>query len=1092
MSFAKLLVEGEKLTKDNFANPPKAMGVLPFWFWNGEMDEEEMIWQMKEYHAKGISGLFIHGRFGESIGYLSDKWFERTKHAVKVAKEIGIDVWVYDEMNWPSGSAYRKVPKENPKLRQKYLEMVALPVPGPIFTFLEATDDRYVNTGDSKPIVAYACSQEEFDTNLNPDTIIDLTPNLSFNAVIPWEAPKGNWRLLYFLEKEIDYYIDALNPESTKKFLDETHEKYKAAVGEEFGNVMPGFYTDEPAMHYYHVGMQNQVIPWTTQMFKIFRERRGYDLKPYLPALFLDMGERTAQVRYDFWKTLTEQYSESYYKQIRDWCEANNVLFTGHLLGEEWIWMHARCEGNIFKHLKHMHITGVDHLYPIVGTKEAPSQHVALKIASSAAHHYGSNQLLCESMGGTYWDCTLERMKWIANWEYVLGVTIFNNHGYHYSIEGERKRDWPPSQFYHHTWWKYYDNFVKYMSRLGHMLSGGKHIAKILMLYPINNAWANYKPSGPSDLFNLMQSDFDYMTDLLLRLHYDFDYTDEDILADAEVVDRKLRINQEEFSVIFLPPITALQQSAFDKLNEFVEQGGTVIADTLIPNALLDAKDDNSLINIKKLFGKDPADLLKHLSNGSSFTVNKVSSIGKGSVYLFEGKGLSKEKKETEIKKLLEEILTPDVTIGEEDVFYLHKVKDDFDLYFFTNTQQVNHGEVDITFEKVGTPELWNPETGEIEKMNHYSVENNRLKITLPFDSTQSHFVIVKDELEKPYVASSNLTVTELTNKKLIGYSKEKINKAEVKVVTADGEKNVNADTVKKLNDIKLNGSYSFDITEDNVLCIGKYKMIMEDELSNTNEVINEDYDDGNWLDVTMGAWEMQLPQERDDATYPVTLWYRTSFEMEKVPANPRILIDGFSGKEYTMFINGKEVKDKGRRSKIDAEIKEVDIKDFVKEGKNVVAVKLVVVRRTDGMLDLLKVVGDFTLNKNNNTYSIGEKGNTIELGDWTKQGYPHYSGTGVYTTEFDLPEEYLNGKLFLNVNCGEDIVEVKINDGESKVALWNPYQLDISGLVKEGKNKIELSVTNTLINMLEAVEQKSGIFEPPVIIHAPVYEIEL
>jgi len=75
------------------------------------------------------------------------------------------------------------------------------------------------------------------------------------------------------------------------------------------------------------------------------------------------------------------------------------------------------------------------------------------------------------------------------------------------------------------------------MSRLGHMLSGGKHIAKILMLYPINNAWANYKPSGPSDLFNLMQSDFDYMTDLLLRLHYDFDYTDEDILADAEVVE---------------------------------------------------------------------------------------------------------------------------------------------------------------------------------------------------------------------------------------------------------------------------------------------------------------------------------------------------------------------------------------------------------------------------------------------------------------------------------------------------------------------------------------------------------------------------
>jgi hypothetical protein len=72
-------------------------------------------------------------------------------------------------------------------------------------------------------------------------------------------------------------------------------------------------------------------------------------------------------------------------------------------------------------------------------------------------------------MGGTYWDCTLERMKWIANWEYVLGVNLFNNHGYHYSIEGERKRDWPPSQFYHHTWWKYYNLFTTYMARLGHI-----------------------------------------------------------------------------------------------------------------------------------------------------------------------------------------------------------------------------------------------------------------------------------------------------------------------------------------------------------------------------------------------------------------------------------------------------------------------------------------------------------------------------------------------------------------------------------------------------------------------------------------------
>ncbi len=40
------------------------------------MDEEEMEWQIKEYKSQGIPGFFIHGRFGEKIGYLSDTWLK--------------------------------------------------------------------------------------------------------------------------------------------------------------------------------------------------------------------------------------------------------------------------------------------------------------------------------------------------------------------------------------------------------------------------------------------------------------------------------------------------------------------------------------------------------------------------------------------------------------------------------------------------------------------------------------------------------------------------------------------------------------------------------------------------------------------------------------------------------------------------------------------------------------------------------------------------------------------------------------------------------------------------------------------------------
>ncbi|WP_314964118.1 hypothetical protein, partial [Bradyrhizobium cosmicum] len=87
--------------------------------------------------------------------------------------------------------------------------------------------------------------------------------NLSFTDVIPWEAPPGNWRLMYIVEKEADYYIDALNPEATAEFLRLGYDPYLQPAGDRLSSEMLGFYTDEPAMHYYLTGGDNPIVPWT-------------------------------------------------------------------------------------------------------------------------------------------------------------------------------------------------------------------------------------------------------------------------------------------------------------------------------------------------------------------------------------------------------------------------------------------------------------------------------------------------------------------------------------------------------------------------------------------------------------------------------------------------------------------------------------------------------------------------------------------------------------------------------------------------------------------------------------------------------------
>jgi hypothetical protein len=105
------------------------------------------------------------------------------------------------------------------------------------------------------------------------------------------------------------------------------------------------------------------------------------------------------------------------------------------------------------------------------------------------------------------------------------------------------------------------------------------------------------------------------------------------------------------------------------------------------------------------------------------------------------------------------------------------------------------------------------------------------------------------------------------------------------------------------------------------------------------------------------------------------------------------------------------------------------------------------------------------------------EKPVTFEkLEDWSKrpeEGIKYYSGTAVYRKIFDLPAEFSsqnsvgNAKLHLDLGDVRDIVRVRIN-GKDAGTVWKPpYRLDVTGLVKDGENKMEIDVVNTWFNRL-------------------------
>ncbi|WP_143810248.1 hypothetical protein [Paenibacillus sp. MY03] len=59
-----------------FENSPGEFAPIPFWFWNDELSQDEIIRQIHDFHAKEVGGFVIHPRMGfpRSIPYLSDEF----------------------------------------------------------------------------------------------------------------------------------------------------------------------------------------------------------------------------------------------------------------------------------------------------------------------------------------------------------------------------------------------------------------------------------------------------------------------------------------------------------------------------------------------------------------------------------------------------------------------------------------------------------------------------------------------------------------------------------------------------------------------------------------------------------------------------------------------------------------------------------------------------------------------------------------------------------------------------------------------------------------------------------------------------------
>ncbi|MEM3658121.1 MAG: glycosyl hydrolase [Candidatus Hadarchaeum sp.] len=542
---------------EKFRDPPREYRPSPFWSLNNLLNQDELRRQVREFAEKGFGGYFMHSRIGLAIPYLSDEWMDCIAVCSEEGEKSGVYSWLYDEDKWPSGFAGGIIPAKNDEYKLKTLVMKKFDNNSPRDYFSQTSLIALFEVIFSSPGLIESFKRVKIQDITGRGEIIGFKVELS---------EKDNW---YNGES----YVDLLNPKVTEEFLNTTIESYAKRFREKFGKGIPGIFTDEP--NFYTKLEALDRIPWTNGIVEYFYKLNGYNILDKLPLLFFE-GEGCNKVRYDFWKTITLRFLESWTIPYSKKCEEYGLKMTGHFLYEDNLVFQTCHIGAAMPHYEYMHIPGVDHL----GRKIDNA--LTLKQCSSIAHQFSKNRVLCEMFGGSGYDMTFEEQKLIADFNFSLGINLVCQHLSLYTLKGDCKRDYPPTISYHQPYWPYYKFMNDYLARASYVCSQGRFYADILVLNPIGSVWATYAPRLFSDRESKSwryNDAFLNLVEKLLTLHWEFDLGDELVMEKhAKVLgEGTIVVKNASYKVIIVPPSLTWSRATFNLIKDFINNNGKVI-----------------------------------------------------------------------------------------------------------------------------------------------------------------------------------------------------------------------------------------------------------------------------------------------------------------------------------------------------------------------------------------------------------------------------------------------------------------------------------------------------------------------------------
>lgn len=671
-----------------FSKPTQRIWRSPFFWWMGDtLTREHLSWhleKLKDMHISSLQVNYAHDDKGGIIygktlpskpGLFTDEWWNLFEWFLKEAKKYDMTVSLSDyTLGVGQGSYVDEMLNEDPSLYGYKLK----------FQSDTLVTNHYSQLFDNLPLSLNAYKIEKNGKTKLPG--INLLKHIK-NGKIEWKSVWNKTLITSVQAERIIPSLDPMNPQSGKSYVRHFFQKFEDRMPESAHGGLNFFFSDE--LNFNLTGLL-----WNDFYREEFRKRKGYDIVPYLDALYMDIGEMTPAIRLDFNDVLVSLSEENFFIPLYNWHAERGLLFGCDHGGRGRDVVEF---GDYFRTQRWNQAPGCDQPY-------VQKDIIKNKVASSISHLYERERVWLEGFHSSGWSTNTEQLADAIFANYALGQNLLSLHGLYYSTMGGWWEWAPPCNHFHRAYWTEMKPLLACTERLSYILSQGRHRADVAMLYPVEPVIAGYGDNCVKTAFEAGEH--------LYKNGIDFDFIDYESLARATIENKALNVAGESFKVLIVPSMKAIRHSSLEKIWEFKRNGGIIINIGDKPEATEKGRKT-----------KDVEKLLR-----------KIYEDDKNPIYSI--------KSHSEIVSILDKEMTRDFKIVSggslKDIpYFQHRSINGQELYFVYNVAKSSQ----CFFRAKGKATLWNPWNGTTQPIPVQQVTEEGTIIQMPLEYSDVHII---------------------------------------------------------------------------------------------------------------------------------------------------------------------------------------------------------------------------------------------------------------------------------------------------------------------------------------------------------------